>query len=52
MLFRSELKNGVAFGAVLPGVDTRMHGADEFFDLDNIEIATKVYAEAIMDLCS
>ncbi|SFG26340.1 Sapep family Mn(2+)-dependent dipeptidase [Oribacterium sp. WCC10] len=47
-----ELKNGVAFGAVLPGVDTRMHGADEFFDLDNIVIATKVYAEAIIELCS
>ena len=47
-----ELKNGVAFGAVLPGIDTRMHGADEFFDLDNIVIATKVYAEAIIELCS
>ncbi len=47
-----DLKNGVAFGAVLPGVDTRMHGADEFFDLDNIVLATKVYAEAILELCS
>ncbi len=47
-----ELKNGVAFGAVLPDVDTHMHGADEFFDLDNIVIATKVYAEAIIELCS
>lgn len=46
-----ELKNGVAFGAVLPGIDTRMHGADEFFDLDNIVLATKVYAEAIIELC-
>lgn len=47
-----DIKNGVAFGAILPGVDTRMHGADEFFDLDNIVIATKVYAEAIIELCS
>lgn len=46
-----ELKNGVAFGAVLPGIDTKMHGADEFFDLDNILLATKVYAEAILALC-
>lgn len=46
-----ELKNGVAFGAVLPGVNTRMHGADEFFDLDNMLLATKVYAEAILALC-
>lgn len=47
-----ELKNGVAFGAVLPDIDTRMHGADEFFDIDNIVIATKVYAEAILNLCA
>ncbi|ETP72462.1 dipeptidase, putative [Lachnospiraceae bacterium JC7] len=47
-----DIKNGVAFGAVLPGIDTRMHGADEFFDLDNILIATKVYAEAIIRLCA
>lgn len=47
-----KLKNGVAFGAVLPDIDTRMHGADEFFDLDNIVIAIKVYAEAIIELCS
>ncbi|MCR4781559.1 MAG: Sapep family Mn(2+)-dependent dipeptidase [Lachnospiraceae bacterium] len=47
-----ELKNGVAFGAVLPDIDTRMHGADEFFDIDNIIIATKVYAEAIINLCA
>jgi len=47
-----HLKNGVAFGAVLPGVDTHMHGADEFIDIDNLVKATKVYAEAILQLCS
>ncbi len=47
-----ELKNGVAFGAVLPDIDTKMHGADEFFGIDNIVIATKVYAEAILNLCA
>ena len=46
-----NLKNGVAFGAVLPDIDTRMHGADEFFDIDNIMTATKVFAEAIRNLC-
>lgn len=45
-----DIKNGVAFGAVLPGRDTRMHGADEFFDIDNIMLATKVYAEAMIRL--
>ena len=46
-----ELKNGVAFGAVLPDIDTHMHGADEFMDIKNINLATKVFAEAIMQLC-
>ncbi|MEE1228230.1 MAG: M20/M25/M40 family metallo-hydrolase, partial [Lachnospiraceae bacterium] len=46
-----ELKNGVAFGAILPGIDTHMHGADEFFDIDNILIAAKVYADALIKLC-
>lgn len=46
-----DVENGVAFGAVLPGRDTRMHGADEFFDIDNIMIAAKVYADAIVRLC-
>ncbi len=45
------LKNGVAFGAILPGVDTHMHGADEFMDIDNIRLATEIYAEAILKLC-
>lgn len=47
-----ELKNGVAFGAVLPGIDTHMHGADEFMEIDNIMAATKIYADAIIALCS
>ncbi len=47
-----DLKNGVAFGAILPGIDTRMHGADEFMDIDNMLIAAKVYADAIIRLCS
>ena len=46
-----DLKNGVAFGAVLPDVDTHMHGADEFIDIENLMIATKVFAEAIEQLC-
>ncbi len=46
-----DLENGVAFGAILPGIDTRMHGADEFIDIDNLLTATKVYTEAIIRLC-
>lgn len=46
-----DLKNGVAFGAVLPGIDTRMHGADEFMPIDNLITAVEVYAEAILRIC-
>lgn len=46
-----DIENGVAFGAVLPGVDTRMHGADEFIDISNLVTAAEVYAEAILRLC-
>ena len=47
-----DIENGVAFGAVLPGIDTRMHGADEFIDISNLVTAAEVYAEAILRLCS
>lgn len=46
-----ELKNGVAFGAILPDVDTHMHGPDEFMEIEGIMTAAKVYAEAIVRLC-
>lgn len=48
-----ELKNGVAFGAQLPtSADTNMHGPDEFMEIESIMTAAKVYAEAIIQLCS
>ncbi|MQN01792.1 MAG: M20/M25/M40 family metallo-hydrolase [Lachnospiraceae bacterium] len=46
-----DIKNGVAFGAVLPGIDTHMHGADEFIDIDNLTTAVEVFAEAILKIC-
>lgn len=46
-----DLKNGVAYGAVYKEADTRMHGADEFFDIENLMTAAKVYADAIERLC-
>lgn len=46
-----DIKNGVAFGAVLPDIDTHMHGADEFIDIENLKVAVEVYAEAILRIC-
>ena len=47
-----SLKNGVAFGAVMPGTDTRMHGADEFAVIDELVVSAKIFAKVIVDLCS
>lgn len=47
-----DLKNGVAFGCIPPEVDTHMHGADEWMSLDTLFLSAKMFAQAIIDLCS
>lgn len=46
-----ELERGVAFGCEVEGVDNRMHGDDEFVDLDVMEKSVKIFADAIIQLC-
>lgn len=46
-----RLKNGVAFGASLPGTDNRMHGPDEFAVIDELLLSSKIFAQAIIELC-
>lgn len=46
------LKNGVAFGAAMPGTDNRMHGADEFVVLDELLMSAKIFAGVILELCT
>lgn len=46
-----DLENGVAFGASMPGVDNRMHGADEFANISDLVTSAKIFAQAIADLC-
>ncbi|MDO4268299.1 MAG: dipeptidase PepV [Eubacteriales bacterium] len=46
-----HLKNGVAFGAAMPGRDNNMHGADEFAVVDDLIISAKIFAQVIVDLC-
>ncbi len=46
-----HLKNGVAFGAAMPGTDTRMHGADERAELYDLTTSAKIFAQAIVELC-
>lgn len=46
-----SLKNGVAFGASMPGTDNKMHGADEFAVVDELVASAKIFAQVIVDLC-
>ena len=46
------LKNGVAFGASMPGTDNRMHGADEYAVIEELTVSAKIFAQVIVDLCS
>ncbi len=43
--------NGVAFGPVMPGIETHLHGANEFMPKDNLWITIAMYAQAIVNLC-
>lgn len=47
-----KLKNGVAFGCTMPGTNNRMHGADEFAVVEELVTSAKIFAQAIIDLCS
>ncbi len=46
-----DLKNGVAFGASMPGTDNKMHGADEFAVVEHLAMSAKIFAQAIAELC-
>lgn len=46
-----HLKNGVAFGCEIEGIDNHMHGNDEFMDLEILKKSAKIFAEAIIKLC-
>lgn len=46
-----DIEGGVAFGCALPGVDNRMHGADEFVRIPDLTLSGRMFAEAIGLLC-
>lgn len=47
-----NIKNGVAFGCEVPEVDNHMHGADEFVEIEMLIKSAKIFADAIVELCS
>ena len=48
--YAQSLKNIIAFGPEKPGVDYRIHGADEFLLVPEMEEAVLIYMEAIKNL--
>ena len=47
-----ELERGVAFGCAVEGVDNRMHGDDEFMEIEMLLRSAKIFADAIVKLCN
>ena len=45
------LKKGVAFGLLFPGKQDTMHQANEFLEIEDLLLATAIYAEGIYQLC-
>ena len=45
------LKKGVAFGLLFPGKHDTMHQANEFLEIEDLLLATAIYAEGIYKLC-
>lgn len=45
-----DIAGGVAFGCEMPGVDYRLHGADEYADIDTLLLSAKMFARAIAEL--
>ena len=46
-----EIEGGVAFGVEFPGRDYRIHGADEYTDLNELALTAQMYADVISALC-
>ncbi len=46
-----DINNGVAFGCILPDLDTHMHGANEFMPIKDILMSAKIFADAIIQIC-
>lgn len=47
-----DLERGVGFGCTMPGVDTHMHGDDEFMDIDTLLMSAKIFADAVIHICN
>jgi succinyl-diaminopimelate desuccinylase len=46
-----DIAGGIAFGIEFPGRDYRIHGADEYADLNELLQTAAMYADVIRELC-
>lgn len=46
-----DIPGGVAFGVGMPGVDVRMHGANERFPAEDLFTSAKIFAAVVAELC-
>lgn len=46
-----DLQRGVAFGCETEGIDNRIHGANEFITEEQLFLSSKIFTQAIIELC-
>ncbi|MBQ7638282.1 MAG: Sapep family Mn(2+)-dependent dipeptidase [Clostridia bacterium] len=46
-----DIEGGIAFGIEFPGKDYRIHGADEYADINELLLTAEMYAAVIKELC-
>ncbi|MCH5197269.1 MAG: Sapep family Mn(2+)-dependent dipeptidase [Oscillospiraceae bacterium] len=46
-----DIDGGIAFGIEFPGRDYRIHGADEYADINELLLTAEMYAAVIKELC-
>ena len=46
-----DIPGGVAFGCEIPGVDNRIHGANEFIGIGQLMSSARMFAQSIFEIC-
>lgn len=52
MTYAHGIRNAVAFGCTPDGLETNIHGADEFAPINTLLMSGEIFAMVIKDLCS
>ena len=47
-----DIPGGVAFGPVMPGFETNLHGSDERMPVRDLLTAAQIFTQVILDLCT